>query len=257
MFPQRRSFRDGQLLAGGPFVHGKAATDALAALSADMLGRFSAIRPESFTVESGAVAEQRCLITGYAINQATSGARPLYTPNGFNGAPSFSYDGIDDCLVGVNHPYPLGSFEVWKLISQGGAPADTTQRYAVGMGTGSGQGATISRVVSGGVNRIRATVGNGSAGVPANNLGVDFSTRHVARMIVSPTGVIQMIDGVTIAEVAVVPALTNARFRLGAFINTLPGNFYIGHMAETIITPLLNPAKAAQFDAVLMPRRNL
>lgn len=229
----------------------------LTELGADLAGYFEAQQPDSITHVGGLVSEWRCRKTGYAVTQSVDGAKPVYSPTSFNGDAGLLFDGVDDVLAGVSHPFPLTNYEVWLLLSQITLPADTTQRYALGMGTGSGQGATVSRIVTTGVNRIRGTVGNGTAGVVSNNVAVDFSSRHVARMIVKATGVTMEIDDTTVAESAVVPSLTNARFRFAAFINTLAGNFYNGQIAACLITNLLSGSKLTALDNWLLARRRL
>lgn len=231
--------------------------DPLSALGSDLLGYFEARRPDSMTTGSSLVAEWRCLKTGYAVTQGTDGAKPVYSATSFGGDPGLTFDGIDDVLLNTNHPYPTASFEVWQVLSQGTLPADTTQKYSFGMGAGSGTGATISRVVAGGNNRIRGTVGNGTSAFNSTNSSVDFSSRHIARMIVSSTGVKMEIDGVTVTEAAVIPSLNNARFRFGAFINTLPGNFYQGQIAACLITNLLSGVRLADLQNWLLARRRL
>jgi len=231
--------------------------DPITALGTDLVGYFDARRGDTITRSVGGVSEWRCAKTGYAAQQALGTAQPIYSPTSFNGDAGVAFDGVDDCLSGLSHPYPLSLFEVWMLLSQAAPGSDATQRFAFGMGNGSANGATINRVQLSGVGRIRGTVGNGTSAVISANNAVDFSSRHCARLIVSATGVIQEIDGNTVAEAAAVPSLTNARFRLGAFINSVPSSFHSGQVAAVLITNLLSVGKADSLRPWLMSRRNV
>lgn len=234
--------------------------DPIAALGSDLAGYFEARRPDSMNFNGGAASEWRCLKTGYAVQQATGAAQPAYSANGFNGDPCLTFDGVDDCLLGTNHPYPIGTTpcEIWSLLSQDAPAADAVQRYAIGYGEGSAYQRTISRSQGAGpVNRARTTIGNGTTAVGQTH-SADFSSRHVVRQVLTATDVVTWIDGVAMASSAVVPDVRATRFRLGSFINTGTSNFWWGRQAAHLITAApLSSDKAAALQAWLMDRRRL
>jgi hypothetical protein len=232
--------------------------DPIAALGSDLLGYFEARRPDSITLNAGAASEWRCLKTGFAVQQATGSAQPAYSANGFNGDPCLTFDGVDDCLLGVNHPYPIGTTpcEIWSLFSQDApAPADTTQRYAIAYGNGGAGQRSISRTNT---QNGRGQVGNGTTTVGQSVTGVTLNSRHAARLVVTGTEMQSYVDGVAFgAPTAVVPATTADRFRLSSFINTGPSNFWWGRQAAHLITAPLSSDKATALQAWLMDRRRL
>ena len=92
-------------------------------------GYFEARDAASMTVSGGLVSEWRCKVTGFATPQGTVPAQPtLVTPT--PGNPRLRFDGVDDCLLGTNHPYPIGTTacEIWLLMAQASLVAGTTQR---------------------------------------------------------------------------------------------------------------------------------
>lgn len=233
--------------------------DPIAALGSDLLGYFEARRPDSMTLNAEAVSEWRCLKTGFALQQATGAAQPGYSANSFNGDAGVAFDGVDDNLSGNAHPYPVGATacEIWALFSQTALPADTTQRYVVGLGGGGASQRSISRQVVSAANRGRGQVGDGATTVGASVTAVDLSSRHVARHEIGAAGFTISIDGQAMGPTAVVPATLNTRFRLGAFINTSASNFHSGQIAAVLITNPLATDKAAALSAWLMDRRKL
>lgn len=221
-------------------------------------GYFEARDAASMTLSGGLVSEWRCKVTGFATSQGTVPAQPtLVTPT--PGNPRLRFDGVDDCLLGTNHPYPIGNTacEIWLLMAQGSLVADATQRYALGIGEGAAYQRTISRVVSSGVNRARTQIGNGTTTGSHTHPSVDFSAAHVIRQILTASEVTTLVDGVQVGPTAVVADVRNARFRFGAFVNTLAGNFLAGDIMACLVTPPLSAQQAPDLDNFLTARKAL
>lgn len=258
MFPRAGSFRDGQLLAGGPFEFGSVGGYNPLTAIPGLHGYFEARDAASMDISGGLVSAWRCKVTGFPTSQGTVPAQPLLvTPT--PGNPRLRFDGVDDCLLGTNHPYPIGNTacEIWLLMAQASLVADTTQRYALGIGDGSATQRTISRIVSGGVNRVRTQIGNGSAASNHTEGTVNFSSVHVIRQVLTATDFTTFVDGQQIGPTAIVADVRSGRFRFGAFVNTLPGNFLAGDLISCLVTPPLSGQQATDLDTSLTARKVL
>lgn len=191
---------------------------------------------------------------GLTVTQALGASRPTFSATDFNGAPCLTFDGADDSLAMGSSPFPSGAdpFEVWVVAQQNTPASDTANRRLLSFG-----GATsvtrfeIYRQVSGGVNRVTCTAGNGTIAPPCRNDTTVFSSRHLIRAQVTGTQVISTVDNDAPVAVSVVPALGSASLAIGS-----PNNFG-GLLRDILVTKALSAGQAASLQSILMSRRML
>jgi hypothetical protein len=235
------------------------------ALGSDLLAYWDAARSDLITVVTG-VSSWRDIVAGYDATQATASAQPGYSPTSFNGALSLAFDGIDDCLAITSGPFlsavPAGSsaYEVWSLVQQDAAHADTSTRCLMSLGSGTGAGRSLGRSVTIGFNRSRGHYGDGTNQNASNGANVNLSARHAIRLEFTAADFTLTTDGIidrNLALTAPPGATINTRFRVGAFDNPSASLFWQGQIAAVLITSPLSPGKAAALQRYLMNRRRL
>ncbi|MDQ5978556.1 MAG: hypothetical protein QG602_1530 [Verrucomicrobiota bacterium] len=229
-------------------------------LGAALLAWWCADRSDLITLSGNQVTSWKDAKNAYDAVQAVSAARPTWSATGFNGAPGLTLDGIDDCLGMASQPFPSGSdpVEIWGVVQQDALPADTGVRHLISYGGGAATTRrTLSRVVSGGVNRGAAQIGNGTANPSPANTTIDLSSRHLARSIVTSTTASVSVDASALTSLSVVPATGAARLRIGASDGAAPSAFWSGKIRDVVITSALSTDEATQLQSYLLARRML
>lgn len=224
-------------------------------LGLDLLGYWDAARTDKLTLVSGGVSSWKDIKNNYDLIQTSATARPIYSATSFGGDPGLSFDGTDDFLHLTPHSFPINAVgsEIWCVCSQDALVADATVRHVVAMGTSSTTHRSLSRTTSGGLNLVRA----GAGAVYSTLDGVDIAGRLVMRGVFDGANVWVEANGVADPSSAAVPTTSNVRMRVGAFINTSAGNFWLGQVAVILIVNPLTSEKAASLRAQLMSRRRL
>jgi hypothetical protein len=262
----------GKLGARGGFgsagVLGGVTYNPVAALGSDLIAYWDADSRYwgSFgrmTIATG-VSSWKDIVGGYDANQATGSAQPAFSASAFNGGPGVSADGLDDCLTCTDAallaalPTGATASELWALISQGAAAADTTSRYAHNYGGATTSDRRINRNVVTGVNRARALIGDGVSAASIQGSNVDLSSRHVIRLEVGASVSRLTVDGISEDSVSVVPASTAVRLRLFALAGSgTASSFWQGVGAVFMVTKPLSTSKAAALQSFLLSRRRL
>jgi len=233
------------------------------ALGADLLAWWDASHT-SRIIGSPGVSTWLDAVAGYNLVQATPAAQPVYSATNFGGAPGLMFDGVDDFLNMESVPFPTGAApsEVWGLVQNDMDAADTTTRNFVGYG---GNGVSVStgvrrifRTVTTGINRAGAGTGLSPSGsVSVTNTSVDFSRRHVVRVIFGATETTTYVDGIPEGPTAAVPGTLALRFRVGGSLITIPTLFWQGPIAAILVTNPLSAAKATGLHNYLMARRKV
>lgn len=227
------------------------------ALGSDLLAAWDATRLDLITQSGGLVSSQKDVVAGYDAAQATGSLQPAYSSSGYNGAPTLSYDGLDDRLATATNPFAgLTSFEMWAVVSQDALAADTSGRTIISFGgAGTTAQASLRRVVTGGVNRAQSQVGNGAASISVADAAVDFSGRHVVRGRVTPTTLFFSIDGGAEVSIAATPVIGVGMCRLGSLANTTAANFWQGLLPFIAVTGPLSSQKGTAFYNYLLNTR--
>lgn len=190
----------------------------------------------------------------------TASGAPAWSATSFNGFPGIAFDGVDDYYTLASVPFPTGAnpSEIWIVCSQDALPADTTSRRLFGYGGNINPTARIfQRVVTGGVNRIRANVGDGAVGQAIDNTTVDFSSRHLLRLSVGATASSLYVDGGSAINLSVVPATGTTRTRAGASLADVAAAFWSGKVRDIVVTGPLITAESVELSRFLMSRRAL
>lgn len=228
-------------------------------LGDDLLAWWNADRSDLIAVSGAQITSWKDVVAGREAVQPISASRPIWSPNSFNGSPSAYFDGIDDELTFESQPFPAGAdpSEIWAVVQQDALPADTTVRSVVTYGGIGANLRALRRITSGGVNRARAAVGNGTAVVNVDGDTVDFSSRHLIRAEVAPTATTVRIDNDGEASGAVVPSTGTTRLRLGANAVNTAANFWNGHIRDVLITGPLADEQSELLRTYLLPRRNV
>lgn len=188
---------------------------------------------------------------GYSAVQGVSAARPIFSATSFGGAPGLTYDGVDDELTctdaGLLAALPDGAEagELWAVVQQDAAAADTTTRYALAYGNGSNFARRLGRAVISGVVRGQLLVGNGSAPSARTIDTVDFTSRHAVRGVVGATASQGFVDGSPSSAMSLVPATVASRLRLGAGDAASAGNFWQGRIRHLVVTAALSAEQTA------------
>lgn len=184
----------------------------------------------------------------YHIIQATAGARPLW-----DGVGGLTYDGTDDFLAGTGQPFPSGSdpVEIWASVEQDDPASSAVNRsiFCYG-GVTSPLHRNLQKFVSGGVNRFRGQIGDGSGSFTALVPDVDFSGSHIVRLQINPTTLIATADDSIITGNGI-PATGTSRFRMGATTGNTPAGFWLGKIKKTVVTLPLTMSEAAIVKHIL------
>lgn len=209
-------------------------------LGAKLLAWWSADRSDLVVTVGGTqVSSWKDIVGGYDLIQSVSGARPIYSENGFNGAPAIVFDGVDDELSITPAPasFPTGATpgEMLAVCSNEALPDDTTVRYAVGQGNGITTGRRLRRQVVTGVNRGGTSTGLGGSSVTLPDVNVDLSGRHVIKGIFGATTSNVQVDGSINTPAAAVPNTFSTRFRAGAADSAVAANFWNGMVRDILV----------------------
>lgn len=227
-------------------------------LGALLLGQWDAEVPASINKAGAVVTTWTDIIAGCAPTQALAGAKPLYSATSFNGRPGITFDGTDDFLRAATQPFPIGAnaSEIWLLASQDLPAATTGTRNAVGYGTASGAGIRqIKRTITAGVNHAFALCGNsGGAGISIIDTLLDYSGRHVQRVIFGPATLGLEGDGLANPPVAMVPGTTAGNFTIGATNTVATAQLWSGTFNSVLVTAPLPANDAAQLLSYLKAR---
>lgn len=233
-------------------------------LGASLLAWWDAERADKITNSTG-VSSWKDVVAGYDLTQATGAAQPIWSATSFGGFPGVTFDGTDDCLASTDAallaalPVDLISSEMWSVVQQDAAAADTTVREIFTYGGATTQTSRRSeRAVVSAVNRSRILQGDGtSSHTGAGPTTVDFSTRHVVRSVYGATPQ-AILDGVSgVATTSVDGVTGSVRARMGATQVGTAGQFWQGQIATVLVTLPLPTDKAAQLHSYLMARRRL
>jgi hypothetical protein len=215
-------------------------------------------RSDLMTLNTAAVAGWKDSKAGYDCVAAGS-VRPAYSATSFNGVPGVTLDGVDDCLTLASQPFPSGaaSVEIWVVVSQDSLVAEPTTRHILSYGGDSlNDQVRLTRIVSGGVNRLIMGAGTGAAQITATAPG-DFSGRCVIRCRVTPTAIFASVNGGAEAQTNGVPAIGTNRFRMGANANSAAGSFALAQYRDVLTLTPLSSEKATFLQNYLMARRML
>src|SRR5688500_3331977 len=68
-------------------------------LGASLLAWWTADRADLITLSGSQVTSWKDVVAGYDVVQGVGGSRPLWSATSFNGAPSLTFDAIDDELT--------------------------------------------------------------------------------------------------------------------------------------------------------------
>lgn len=244
--------------AGSPAPFGPAWTPL--DLGADLIAWWSADRADLITHSGGAVSSWKDIVAGYDAVQATGAAKPTYGATGWNGAaPGITGDGVDDALLLAPVPgaFPTGSTggEAWALADQAAAASDGVTRTIAAWGNASAGSRHLRRSVVSGVNCAEAIAGDGSVSAAATNLSVDFTGRHVVRVVTTPTSVRADVNGIAGSSVSTVPATLTNRFRLFANSTSGGGGYFQGTIRDVLLTSPLSGGNADLLLGYLTGRR--
>lgn len=225
------------------------------ALASDLLAWWDAERSDLITQSGGAVSSWKDIVGGYDAVQTTGASKPTYSATGFNGRAGIYADGVDDCLTVT--PVPAGVLtgaapnEEWFLVDQL-MPSTDANLVTVGCtgGVNTSTSRRLRRISSSGVNRAQSI---DTAGFAANT-AVDFSGRHVVRIIATDTQSTCEVDGAAGAFSSQTPAIATTRMRFFADPANVPAGFSLCGIAARLCTAPLSVSKAAQLYAYLSRR---
>lgn len=225
-------------------------------LGSNLIEWWSANDPATITNIGGLVSSWVGQKNSYAAIQATEASKPLYNTILFNNHPGIHFDGVNDLLAIASPAFSNGvPYEVWAVASQDALAADALTRVVVGQGqTGAGS-TSLRRIVTGGVNRARATVGTGAL---ATLTSVDFSGRHSIRMVADGVNIHVELDGVASPSTAYTQAADNSPFRIGS-LGTLstPNQFWQGTIRHVVRTTILSVEQTASMNNWAQSQRAL
>lgn len=235
-----------------------------AMLGASLLAWWTADRSDLITLSGNQVTSWKDVVAGYDAAQAVSAARAIYSATGFNGAPSVSFDGVDDYAECVDAallaalPINANESDIWGVAQQDALAADTAQRMIAAYGGALGVASRrIGRAVVSAVVRARSGAGDGATVGQATDATVNFNSRHVVRGNFKPTLVGVGIDGSVLTTAAVVPATGALRVRIGAASDTTAIAFWSGKVRDVLLTGPLTTDQAAALTTWALPRRML
>lgn len=233
-------------------------------LGASLIAWWTADDPSTFTLSGSQVTSWRDKVSGYNMVQAVSGARPVYSAAGFNGAPCVTVDGTDDELTLSPLPaaFPSGSAEseIWAITDQAVAAASTGVRMLGSYGGLTNTRRTVGRTVSSGMNRGEVRAGTGSAETAHISTDGDFSGRSVvrARYRGASGTTFQMVGvGAETGNVFSIAGTATDRARIFASPNPTASAFWLGSHRDYLITHPLSTQQVSALTAWALPRRNL
>jgi hypothetical protein len=249
-----QSLRRDALLPASPFIRSPAWDPTY--LGASLKAYWDAYRYDLMTDDGGGLISSWRDIVGAYDATASGSARPTYSATGFNGSPVVNGDGAANVMtlapVPVGIPTGATACEEWFLIDQKSLVGDTTTRVYGEIGTGTGATSRRTRrTVAAGVNRTSVV----DAGTTISNATVDFSGRHVVRVVVTGTTVDIEVDGVSGGGGASVSATGTSRLRFFANAAGTAANFALVGIAARAITLPLTAGQAAQMYSFLNRRR--
>jgi len=176
---------------------------------------------------------------GARATSSVAGTIPAYSATSFNGAPGWTFDGVDDRMVlGSTMPsWPSGAAEstIWAVVKQDvpGATASTQCIFSYGGSNGNNSRA-LSRTQVTATSRATARAGTGAGVTAATDGAVDFSSRHLVEAKFGATQVEVKIDGGTSTTAAAVPSTTLTTFRMGCLVGN--SGFWAGVIRHVVIT---------------------
>lgn len=226
-------------------------------LGASLLAWWDAERADLITQSGGPVSSWRDIVGGYDAAQGTGANQPIYGAASFNSRPGVAFNGTTHELTVAAFPasFPINAAagEIWVATDQQAPGTDALVRAAASLGNGTAAGRALERTVTASVNRCNARVGDGTSKT-AGVATVDFSGRHVVRLIADGTTIWSEIDGIKSAGVACVPTTTGSRVRLGAGASAAAGSWWQGIHSAVLVTSLLTAQQADQLRAWLAAR---
>lgn len=207
-------------------------------------GLWDAMNTPSLSLSGSNVTAWADRFAAAAVSQGTGADQPTYSAAGFNGGPGLAFDGVTQNLAATPAPaaLPTGSTEGWffALVKQDALPANTTIRFAAGMGGDTANaGRRLGRAVTTGVNRMRAD--NFSTNLL--DTAVDLSGYHLlaAKWSADPL-ITGRIDGAATSPATATPAslsTATSRFRIGATCASTLANTWQGMIARVLVTGAL------------------
>lgn len=174
----------------------------------------------------------------------------------FNGAPGWTFDGVDDYMTLESQPFPSGSAasEIFALFQQN-ALVGEPGRNLVAYGTAGNFGRSIARV--GSSLTIRSTQGNGAGNDLAADNTVSASSRHVAHATFGASAVTISMDGNTPVSTASTANTGTTRVRIGANLADTPALFWNGIVSDILVCGPLTAAQRSYMQTFLLARRML
>lgn len=197
----------------------------------------------------------------YSAAQGTAASQPTWAAADFNGKPSLTFDGTDDCLTLASQPFGSGAIdlEVWALVQQDvpGATTDTRAFFGMGSGTSPFNRIRVFRVSSSSVSRLSASTGNGTAAPNTTTFTSPFDGRCLVRYRARPTTAYLSIDGETEVSTSVVPNVGTTRVRIGADAGDTAALFWKGKIAHVLLMKPTTPAyQKARVQSLFLASRN-
>lgn len=208
--------------------------------------------PSLITPAGGLVSSLRDVKAAAELTQPLSGARPG------NSDDRIILDGFDDTLSAestfdlVTGDLAVG-MEIWIRVRQNALPADTTNRRIFAYGRpATGFSVQIYRVVSGGVNRVQASVCSGNGVIITQNT-VDFTGDHTIRLRMEQTRALLEVNGISTGFQNYAGAVNvgATRMRIGASTDNTAANFGQCDVKDIPCTALLSDSTAAKMRAFL------
>jgi len=228
-----------------------------ASLGASLLAYWDAERSDliSLTNTGDLVNSWVDSVGGLTAAQSTTGFKPAWANNSFNGRPGITFDGTDDVLLNTAlsaNLLPTGSTgcELWALVNQSKLPADTSTGTIFLYGTtGANNRRNLRRVVITGVNRAQASTGTGGGTTTVTDTAGDFSGYHVMNSQVSATDTNISLDSNSPVSAAVVPNTLNSAISIG----TVTGgtNPFGGSINKIVVTAPLDSGQRTLMLAFL------
>lgn len=222
-------------------------------LGPKLLAWFDAERTDLITIAGGNVSSFKDVVGAYDAVQGTEANQPNHGLASFNGRPGITPNGTSDELTRASTTgLPTGTtpFEAWLICDQTVAAADNGVRaWACWGGQTAATRFDIRRIVSGGVNRAAAGIGDNSGITVVSNGTVDFSGRHVVRVVCDGVNARVDVDGVAGTPTAVAHNFGTTNFRLFARNDASPALYCNGVFSALPITRLLDSTQAVQMLA--------
>lgn len=227
-------------------------------LGASLYAWWDASRADLITQSGGLVSSWKDSVAGYDAVQAVGASKPTYSATGFNGFAVVSADGVDDELTvtGVPAAIPTGAnpvCEEWYLVDQPLAAGTDSANRNLGSYGGAASGSTrrVQRATPSGVNRARAIDGGNNL----NNTGVNFTDRHVIRVVANGSTINIEVDGIAAAGIAQSVTISTARLRFFADALSAASVFGQCGIAARLFTALLSADDASRMYAYLNRRK--